>query len=192
MMNEGMTDAGRGKATVLVADDEPELVGLYATFLEPEYEVRTATSGSEALQAYDETVDVVLLDRKMPDMSGDEVLAELRQRNFNGRVAMLTGTEPDQNIIDMPFDDYKVKPIRRSDLLGLVDTLLKRATYNERSQEFFSLASQKAALEINNNTATGEYEQLIERMQELRRELDVILDELCLTAVVKDLETHDG
>lgn len=182
----------QGKATVLVVDDEPGVVDLYVAFLESKYDVRTATSGIEALQACDETVDVVLLDQRMPDMSGDEVLAELRQRNFDGRVAMLTGVEPDQTIVEMPFDDYRVKPIERTDLVSLVDALLKRVRFNERSQEFFSLASQKAALEIRNEDATGEYEQIVERMQELRQELDAALDELCTTAVIKDFETYDG
>jgi CheY-like chemotaxis protein len=119
-----MADTEQGGATVLVVDDEPGLVDLYVAFLEPEYDVRTATNGDEALQACDETVDVVLLDQRMPDMSGDEVLAELRQRNFDVRVAMLTAVEPDQDIVDMSFDDYKTKPVERSDLLSLVDTLL--------------------------------------------------------------------
>jgi DNA-binding response OmpR family regulator len=187
-----MADAGKEEATVLVVDDEPGLVDLYVAFLEPEYDVRTATSGNEALQTCDEMVDVVLLDRQMPDMSGDEVVAELRQRNFDVRAAMLTAAEPDQDIVEMPFDDYKLKPVERSDLLSLVDILLKRATYNERSQELFSLASKKADLETNNNDATEEYEQLVERMQELRSELDATVDELCPTAVVSDFRTHDG
>lgn len=180
------------RATVLVVDDELELVSLYETFLEPEYDVRTATSGNEALEVCDEAVDVVLLDQQMPDMSGDEVLAELRQRNVDARVAMLTGSEPDQDIIKMPFDDYRIKPIDRRDLLSLVDILIKRATYNERSQELFSLVSQKAALEVSNKDVTGEYEQIVERMQKLRTELDTLLDDLCPTATVKDLETYQS
>jgi CheY-like chemotaxis protein len=39
-----------------------------------EYEVRTATGGPEALDLVDEEVDVALLDRRMPRMSGDELL----------------------------------------------------------------------------------------------------------------------
>lgn len=192
MTSNGMSGIGQGEATVLVVDDEPGLVDLYVAFLESKYNVRTATSGSEALQGCDETIDVVLLDRRMSDMSGDEVLAELRQRTFDGRVAMLTGVDPDRRIVEMPFDDYRVKPIERSDLVSLVETLLKRARFNEKSQEFFSLASQKAALEMSNEDATREYEEIVERMQDLRQKLDATLDELCPTAVVNDFETHDG
>lgn len=191
-MNKGMSDAESSAATVLVVDDARELVDLYEAFLESEYHVRTATSGSEALQACDDTVDMVLLDRRMPDMSGEEVLGELRRQNFGGPVAMLTGLDPDQDILKSPFDDYRVKPVNRSDLLSLVDILLKRATYNKRSHEFFSLASQKASLERSNEDVTEESKQLIERMQELRNELDAMLNELCSTAVVKDPETDDG
>lgn len=126
----------------------------------------------------------------MPDMSGEEILAELRQRNFNGRVAMLSGEELNRDITEMPFDDYRVKPVDRNELLSLVDILLKRAAYNERSHALFSLASKKAPLEMSNEETTGEYEQIVERMQTLREDLDSMLDELCPTAIVKDLETH--
>jgi CheY-like chemotaxis protein len=62
------------EGTVLVVDDEPQLAELYSMQLAEEYEVRTATGGPEALDLVDEEVDVALLDRRMPRMSGDELL----------------------------------------------------------------------------------------------------------------------
>lgn len=177
-----MTDA-----TVLVVDDEPELTELYRAFLADEYDVRTATSGAEALEEADEAVDVALLDRRMPDMTGDEVLAELRSRGLDCMVAMLTAVEPGTEIVDMAFDDYKVKPVDRSDLLGLVDVLLERVTYDEQSREFFRLASKKAALEIAGNDDTEEYDRLVERIARVREEIDTTLDRVGAEAAFADL-----
>jgi DNA-binding response OmpR family regulator len=176
-----------GEATVLVADDEAALVDLYREFLADEYDVRTATDGTEALEQVDDAVDVVLLDRRMPDRSGDEVLSELRNRGLDCMVAMLTAVEPDTDIVEMPFDDYRVKPLDRSELLGLVELLVERATYDERSREFFRLASKKAALEVADNDDTDEYARLLERMADVRAEMDETLDRIGAEAAFKDV-----
>lgn len=172
--------------SVLVVDDEAGLADLYTTFLATEYEVHTATSGTEALQKFDDTIDVVLLDRRMPDMSGDEVLAELRERDTDVQVAMLTAVEPEGGIVDMRFDDYKVKPVNQSDLIGLVEVLLERSTYDERSQEYFRLASKKAAWEIAGNDDTEEYNQLTERIETVREDIDTSLDKISAEAAFSD------
>jgi DNA-binding response OmpR family regulator len=165
-------------ATVLVVDDDEGLAELYKTFLASAYTVSTTTSGGEALEQVDATVDIVLLDRRMPGMTGDEVLAELRDRGLDCQVAMLTAVEPDADIVDMPFDDYKTKPVDQNDLVGLVEVLLKRSTYDEQSQQYFSLASKKAALEAAGNDQTDEYHALVEQMDDLREELETTLDEI--------------
>jgi DNA-binding response OmpR family regulator len=170
--------SGTPDATVLAVDDEPDLAELYRVYLDPEYDVRIATGGEEAIDAMDETVDVVLLDRRMPDMSGHEVLNAIRGDGYDARVAMLTAVEPDVDIVEMPFDDYKTKPVTKEDLLTLVEVLLHRAAFDERSQEFFALASKKAALEAAGTTGTEEYEELVERMESVRLEVDDTLDHL--------------
>ena len=170
--------SGTPDATVLAVDDEPDLAELYRVYLDPEYDVRIATGGEEAIDAMDETVDVVLLDRRMPDMSGHEVLNAIRGDGYDARVAMLTAVEPDVDIVEMPFDDYKTKPVTKEDLVTLVEVLLHRAAFDERSQEFFALASKKAALEAAGTTNSEEYEELIERMESVRLEVDDTLDHL--------------
>lgn len=172
-----MTSA-EGDATVLVVDDEPDLAELYGVYLSPVYDVRTATSGEQALTEIDTTVDVVLLDRRMPELSGAEVLAAIREEGYEARVAMLTAVEPDGEIVDMPFDDYRTKPVTKEDLVGLVEVLLHRAEYDERSQEFFALASKKAALEAAGNVGTEEYRELVTRLEAVRSEVDDTLDRL--------------
>jgi CheY-like chemotaxis protein len=78
---------------VLVVDDDEDLAETCEYWLEAgQYEARVANSGEEALKVVDETVDVVLLDRRMPTLSGDEVLAELRDRGFDMRRTRTSST----------------------------------------------------------------------------------------------------
>jgi len=166
---------------VLIVEDETDLADLYAIYLSDLYEVQTANDGRTALELVGDDTDIVLLDRRMPDMTGDEVLTEIRSRGIDCRVAMITAVEPDLDIVEMPFDDYLVKPVTREDLHGLVEVLLRRAGYDERTQEFFRLASKKAALESTPDVSVeeeNEYQELTQRMEELRENLDETLSDL--------------
>ena len=118
------TDESR---TVLVVDDEPNLADLYAAWLGERYETRVAYGGAEGLDLFGEDVDIALIDRLMPEMSGDEVLEHIRDTGHDCQVAMVTAVEPDFDIIEMGFDDYLVKPILRDELLEAVQNLLSRA-----------------------------------------------------------------
>ena len=166
---------------VLIVEDETDLADLYAIYLSDLYEVQTANDGRTALEVVGNDTDVVLLDRRMPDMTGDEVLGEIRARGIDCRVAMITAVEPDLDIVEMPFDDYLVKPVTREDLHGLVEVLLRRAGYDTRAQEFFQLASKKAALESTPDVSVEEeeeYQELTRRMEELQEGLNETLSEL--------------
>jgi DNA-binding response OmpR family regulator len=167
-----------GSATVLVVDDESDLTTLYAAWLETEYDVRTATDGEAAVAQLSDEIDVVLLDRRMPEMSGDEVLEEIRRRDLDAQVAMLTAVEPDAGITEMPFDDYVTKPVEKEEVHATVEVLLERTSYDLKSREFFALASKKAALESANEHGTDEYQEIVDRMAEIRDEMDATLDTL--------------
>jgi len=169
-------------ATVLVVDDERDVAELYTTWLAAEHEVRSAYDGSEALEKVDESVDVVFLDRQMPGLSGDDVLETIRQRALDCRIVMVTAIDPDFDIIEMPFDDYLTKPVGGGDLLEMVDAMLTRESYDEQLQEYFSMASKKAALESEKNSieldANNEYHEVSQRVEELRRKADSTASEI--------------
>ena len=134
-------------ATVLVVDDETEVADVYALKLEREYDVRVAYGGQEALKKADDDVDVVLLDRRMPDLSGDDVLAELRDREDDCRVIMITAVDPDFDIIEMPFDDYLCKPVESGDLVGAVEQQFAADAYDDRLAEYYEVTSKLVLLE---------------------------------------------
>jgi len=175
-------------ATVLVVEDEVELADSYAEVINDAYTVRTATTSAEGLEKADEDVDVVLFDRRIPGMSGDEMLAKLVERGITAKIAMLTAVEPEADIVDLPFDDYITKPIENSQLLALVDVLLKRVVYDERSQEFFRLAAKKATLEVASEEDTDEYQRLTDRLQQLQSEVDATLDEMSAEDAFVDID----
>lgn len=176
------------EAVVLIVEDETDLARTYQKVLETSYIVRVATSGEEGLKLADNDVDVVLLDRRMPGMSGDKMLAKLVERGITAKVAMLTAVEPDRDIVDMPFDDYITKPVDHNELLALVDVLLKRATYDERSQEFFRLAAKKATLETAGEEDSTEYKRITNRLSELQREVDSTLDKMSTEDAFIDID----
>jgi CheY-like chemotaxis protein len=67
-----------GAATVLVVDDEQRAADTYANVLASEYDTRTAYGGEEALELVETAdFDVVLLDRRMPELTGDDILAAI-------------------------------------------------------------------------------------------------------------------
>jgi DNA-binding response OmpR family regulator len=178
---------------VLVVEDEPDLADLYAAWLGDEYRVRTAYGGREALDQLDEAddeVDAILLDRRMPGLSGDEVLTAVRDRGIDCRVAMVTAVEPDFDILEMGFDDYLVKPVTSDTLRETVEGLLRRGEYDTEVQELFSLTSKKAMLESEKSASdladNEEYQRLTDRIEELRERADESRD-----AVATDDEDYE-
>jgi DNA-binding response OmpR family regulator len=166
-----------GDTEVFVVDDEQNVADSYADALEEEYEVTVTYSGEEALEEFHPGVDVVLLDRRMPGLSGDEVLAEVDSRHADCRVVMVTAVEPDLDIVEMPFDEYLVKPVTSEQLRNVVERMLARKTLDEQVQRMFVLASKLATLEskltYTQLESSDEYEALRTEFVELRDEVEV-------------------
>lgn len=141
-----MTEHPSLQSTVMVVDDDEQLVDLYALWLDDLYAVRTARSVDEALEQLDETVAVVLLDRRMPGLSGDQVLDRMRERNPPAKVVMVTAVVPDFDVIEMGFDDYLVKPVSKDELLDAIDRMLARTEHDHLVQELASLSAKRAML----------------------------------------------
>ena len=189
-MTDGSPSGDEPTPTVLAVDDEPDLVELYRVYLQDRYDVRLATGGEEALSRMADDVDVVLLDRRMSDLTGKEVLSEMRAAGYDTQVAMVTAVEPDIDVVDMQFDDYQTKPVSREEIRALVAVLLRRAEFDEQSQRFFALASKKAALEASGLTGTDEYEQVLTQLADTRAEVNTTLDRLSAADAFAELSTN--
>jgi len=168
--------------SVLVVEDEPDIAALYAGFLEERYDVTVAETAAEAIEIVDGSIDAVLLDRRLPDGSGDDVLEHIRENGFDCRVAMVTAVEPDFDIIDMGFDLYLTKPVSRTNLLDALETLLTRNEYDDLLQEAASLASKRAVLKSQKPTARLEgnesYTELVDRLEAIDADIDDIGESL--------------
>ncbi|MFA1609970.1 response regulator [Halobellus rubicundus] len=170
------------RPNVLIVDDERDLADLYAAWLADDYAVETAYDGETAIERVDESVDVVLLDRRMPGMSGDEVLQKVRAEFPECAIAMITAVDPDFDILEMGFDAYITKPVEESQLGDVIDRLLRRSEYTETLREFFMRLSQREALlaELPKSELESDerFQSLEAEIQELRAESESHMEEL--------------
>jgi len=183
--------------TVLVVDDETRIVDLYSRQLEQMARVKRAYGGQDALAKAEESVDVILLDRRMPDIPGDEVLETLAKRGYDPLVIMVTAVEPDFDIVEMPFDDYLVKPVTGDELRETVTKVLERASFRKTAREYFAMASKQAALSGYKHQAqlesNEEYQRIQRELDDLRDQADASIERLGPDAVKKlfqDLESN--
>lgn len=162
--------------TVLVVEDEPALLDLYDAWLRREYDVRTADTGEEGLRKVDETVGAALLDRRMAGMNGDETLVALRDRGVDCPVAMVSAVEPGIDVVDLPLDEYVVKPTRMDEIVGVVEGLLELRACDPPLREFVRTASKRAIVEANVSHSRLEadpaYEDLCRRFEALESQVE--------------------
>ena len=90
------------KGKILVVDDVDTIARVYARFLEREgYEVRIAFSGDAALIEFDHFhPDLVISDIKMPKMNGYELASEIRKRNPDQRIILMTGYADEVELLE--------------------------------------------------------------------------------------------
>jgi DNA-binding HxlR family transcriptional regulator len=161
---------------VLVVDNDPRIVSMHAGWLEEAYRVERAYSGEEAIRKLTEEVDVVLLDRHMPGISGDEVLARIDDMGMDVRVVMLTAVEPDFDIVEMPFDAYVEKPGAKEELHSVIQEVLAREEESERAQRLLALRAKEALLRAEKTgeelARSEEYARLQAERQRLEADVD--------------------
>lgn len=110
---------------ILLVDDEKVQRTLLQGFLENQgYDVMTSGDGQEALGIFAVTpVPLVLLDHKMPGMTGDEVLARMKELNPEVRALMITAygdVETAVKVMKLGADDFLSKPVNLEDLLAKI------------------------------------------------------------------------
>lgn len=161
---------------VLIADDDTRVIDMHETWLEDEYTVRTARDGKETLDQLDTDVDVVVLDRRMPGLTGDEVLDWVRSQHYDVRVVMATAEDPEIDILEMDFDEYLTKPVLKDELRPVVADLIERAEYDETVLRYLALRSKMGLLEAELPADTlgesDEYNRCQERLETLNDDIE--------------------
>lgn len=175
-----------GDRHVLIVEDDKSIAEIYEQFLEDLYTIETVHTAADAIDRlkHDDApaFDVVLLDRRLPDGLGSDVLEVINENELDCRVGMVTGVEPDFDIVDMGFDLYIVKPVTRSDLRQAVKKLFVRSEYDGLLQEATALASKRALLESEKSAGelaeNENYTELLEQIDDLDEEFIEVADNL--------------
>lgn len=119
------------KMRILLIEDDPRLNEALCCALRQEgYEVDACLNGQEGLYYMETgTADLVLLDRMLPGLSGEELLQTRRKAGDTTPVLMLTamGTLTDRVTgLDLGADDYLVKPFAMEELMARIRSLSRR------------------------------------------------------------------
>lgn len=125
----------RIRRSILVCDDESDLLLMFQIHLESQYNVLTVVSGRECidkineLKKKDEKIDLVLLDYKLGDTSGENVAREIREIEKNVKILMITAFELEDHIVrnmiqNRYINDIINKPIQLEELSKKIEEYL--------------------------------------------------------------------
>jgi DNA-binding response OmpR family regulator len=161
--------------TILIVDDEPKLMEVVSSYLRKDgYLTLEASNGKDALHYMStKTVDLIILDLMLPDMSGEEICQTIR-RQFSVPILMLTAKVNEEDRIkglSIGADDYMIKPFSPRELVLRVKTILRRSgdgellaekiTYNDGE---LTIAANKQEVYVKGhlvNLTPNEYKLLI-------------------------------
>lgn len=137
-----MTTLESEKPTVLIIDDDANIINLLSKRLEQEgFNVNSAKDGKMGIDiASSDTPNIILLDLLMPEMSGKEVLKELKSNPNTALipVIILSAIADTENKIDglsMGANDYIVKPFRFQEVLARINTQLRISSMQKELEQ---------------------------------------------------------
>lgn len=148
---------------ILVVDDELGPRESLRMILQGEYDVVTAENGLKALeQIQDEEFDLIILDIRMPDINGIDLLVEVKQKAPNTEVVMITAyasVDTATNALRHGALDYLIKPFQASAVKEAVERGLSRSSQNQLLQ------SKMEELELANKSLEEEVERAYQDIQ---------------------------
>lgn len=116
--------------TILVVDDDKSILRTFTRILQKNgYKIDTAETGKEAMEkAENKHYELALVDIRLPDMDGTELLAKIKMQLQDTIKIMITGFPSLENgvkALDEGADAYLVKPVKPEDLLMLIKEKMK-------------------------------------------------------------------
>lgn len=110
---------------VLVVDDEPLICAIMESYLKKIAQVQKVSSAQEGLDLIDTfQPDVIISDYHMPQMTGLELVTNLRNKNNLTPVILISGSHIESNELAQ-FTDFLKKPVHQKDLINKIQTMLK-------------------------------------------------------------------
>lgn len=122
------------KKILIVEDEETIRLGLAYILKQEQFEVLLAADGLEAIDHVNENpdIDIILLDLNLPDISGFDVLSQIRDSKDIPTI-ILTAVDLETSVVqglDMGADDYITKPFKTRELLSRINSVLRRHNRN--------------------------------------------------------------
>lgn len=139
---------------ILWVDDEIDLLKPHILFLQQKnYQVTTCNSGTEAIEILDEqSFDIVFLDENMPGLTGLETLNEIKEKQDNLPVVMITKSEEEyimEEAIGNKIADYLIKPVNPNQiLLSLKKNLDHSRLVSEKTTSNYQQEFRKIAMDL--------------------------------------------
>jgi DNA-binding response OmpR family regulator len=129
---------------VLAVEDDAQVLKLVETVLRHSgYDVVPAADGRAALACLDESIDVVLCDKNLPEVPGTQVVLEARQRFANITTVLMTADPQALALTELGLDGYLAKPFRSNALI--VHTVEAARERRKQAQQRQQLEGQLAA-----------------------------------------------
>ena len=130
MNKREMLEVAETKKTILVVDDDKSILRTFTRILQKSgYHIETAETGKEAIEKTENChYDLALVDIRLPDMDGTDLLAKLKKQLQHTVKIMITGfpsLETGVKALDEGADAYLVKPVKPQELLVLLEEKLK-------------------------------------------------------------------
>jgi DNA-binding response OmpR family regulator len=122
----GKKNLNNGKKRVIIIDDDKSILRTFTRILQKNgYEIDVAETGKEALEkSKKNTYDLALIDIRLPDMDGTDLLVKMKQTTPDAIKIMITGfpsLETGVKALDEGADAYLVKPVKPEELLALIE-----------------------------------------------------------------------
>lgn len=181
-----------GSSRLLIVDDEPEIRNLLRLFFDAKgYSVDTACSGNEALSLMNvEKPDIVLMDIGLPGMDGLEVLQNIREKDQETPIIMVTGVNDTDTAVSAMKSgafDYVTKPIDLKLLEVDVEKAMEKGKLTKAGREYRENLERKVRNSTDALTGTmAELEEAHETIKEAH--LDTIY-RLSLASEFRNKET---
>jgi DNA-binding NtrC family response regulator len=165
--------------TVLVVDDEDRVANCYKLFIDDAYDARVALGGQQAVERLDRTVEVVLLDRRMPKMHGHEVLDHIHDERYGCRVILVSALDPDLEVLDYQFSKYLKKPIVKDQLLDAIEQVRMLDRYERLLTRYYQTVEKYSIMQSEFSGValedSEEFQTLKDEITRLREEIDETL-----------------
>ena len=133
------------KAILIIEDDVTLAKGLEDTLKSEHFKVLCARSGEKGFSmAKQENIDLIILDLKLPDKSGEDICRDLRTGGVDTPILVLTSKKHEMDkvlVLEMGADDYMTKPFSIRELQARIKAILRRKAEIKKDIEEYSFGN---------------------------------------------------